>query len=110
MTTNYTSHNSYWSTISTFRFPSYLKNDVKEQLKFDFKKHISFEAYQKGYYPILPPGKPKPQPSVKFYSKKFSVYLSSFKIESNIATQEDEQQDSIDEEIEAKIKGRNRRG
>ena len=28
-----------------------------------------------------------------------------FKIESNTATQEDEQQDSIDEEIEAEIKG-----
>ena len=55
--------------------------------------------------PILPPEKPKPQHSVNFDSKKFSTYYFLFKIESNTAaTQEDEQQDSIDEEIEAEVK------
>ena len=53
----------------------------------------------------MPPEKPKPQHSVNFDPKKFSTYYSLFKIESNIATQEDEQQDSIDKEIEAEIKG-----
>ena len=52
-------------------FPSYLKNDVKGQLKINVKKHISFEADQKGESHILPPEKPKPQPSVNFNPNKF---------------------------------------
>ena len=64
--------------------------------------YISLEADQKSDSPIQLPEKPKPQPSVNFDPKKFSTYYSLFKIESNTATQEDEQQDSIDEEIEAK--------
>ena len=67
--------------------------------------HICFEANQGGDSFMLPPEKPKPQNSVNFDPKKFSTYYSLFKIESNIATQEDEQQDSIDKEIEAEIKG-----
>ena len=86
-------------------FPSYLKNNVKEQLKLNVKKHICFEANQSGDSPILPPEKSKPQPSVNFDPKKFSTYYSLFEIESNTATQEDEQQDYIDEEVEAEIKG-----
>ena len=86
-------------------FPSYLKNYAKEQIKFKAKKHISFKADQKGYSHILPPEKPKPQLSVNFDPKKFSTYYSLFKIESNTATQDDEQQDSIDEEFEAETKG-----
>ena len=62
-----------------------------------------FEADKKSYSPILPPEKPKPQPSVNFGPKKFSTYYTLFKIESNTATQEDKQQDSTDEEIEAEI-------
>ena len=53
----------------------------------------------------MPPEKSKPQPSVNFDPKKFSTYYSLFEIESNTATQEDEQQDYIDEEVEAEIKG-----
>ena len=37
--------------------------------------------------------------------KKFSTYYSLLKTETNTATQEDEQQDSTDEEIQAEIKG-----
>ena len=69
-----------------------------------FKKHISFKADQKVDSPILPPEKLKPQPSVNFDPKKFPTYYSLFNIKSNTATQEDEQQDSIDEEFEAEIK------
>ena len=83
-------------------FPSYLKNNVKEQLKFNVKNHFYFGAEQKGDSPILPPEKPKP--SVNFDPKKFSTYHSLFKLESNTSIQEDEQQDSIDEELEAEIK------
>ena len=43
----------------------------------------------------------KSKPSVNFDPKKFSPYYSLFKIESNTATQEDKQLDSVDEEIEA---------
>ena len=85
-------------------FISYLKNNVKMQLKFNVKKQISFEADQKGDSPILPPEKPKPQHFVNFYPKKILIYYSLFRIESNTATQEDEQQNYIDEDIEAKIK------
>ena len=85
-------------------FHSYLKNNIKEQLKCNVKKHISFEADQKGDFPILPPEKPKPQPSVNFDPKKFSTYFSLFEIKSNTATQEDEQRESIDEEIKGEIK------
>ena len=53
----------------------------------------------------MPTEKPKQQLSVNFDPKKFSTYHSLFKIELNTAIQEDEQQDSIDEEIEVKIKG-----
>ena len=53
----------------------------------------------------MPLEKPKSQPSVNFDPKKFSTYYSLFEKESNTATQEDEQQDSLDEEIEAEIKG-----
>ena len=51
----------------------------------------------------MPPEKPKPQPFVNF-DPKFSTYYSLFKIESRTVTQEDEQQDSIGEEIETEIK------
>ena len=54
---------------------------------------------------MLPLEKQKPLTSVNFDPKKFSTNYSLFKIKSNTATQEDKQQDSIDEEIEAKIKG-----
>ena len=47
----------------------------------------------------------KPKHSANFDPKKFSTYYSLFKIKPNTASQEDEQQDSIDEEIEAEIKG-----
>jgi len=72
-------------------FPSYLKNNVKEQLKLNVKKHICFEANQGGDSSILPPEKPKPQYSENFDPKKFSTYYSLFKIESNTVTQEDKQ-------------------
>ena len=52
----------------------------------------------------MPPEKPKPQHSVNFDPKKFSTYYSLFKIESNTDTQQDKQQDSSDEEVEAKTK------
>ena len=52
-------------------FPSYLKNDVKKQIKVNVKKHIIFEANQKGYSFILPLEKPKSQFSVNFDPKKF---------------------------------------
>ena len=55
--------------------------------------------------PVLPPEKPKPQPSVNFELKMFSTYYSLFKIKSIVVTQENKQQDFIDEEIEAEIKG-----
>ena len=56
---------------------------------------------------MLPPEKSKPQPSVNFDTKKFLIYFFCFwfKIELNTATQEDEQHDSINEQIEAEIKG-----
>ena len=41
----------------------------------------------------------------KFWSKKFSTYYSLLKTDSKTATQDDKQQDSIDEVIEAIIKG-----
>ena len=85
-------------------FHSYLKNNVKEQLKLNVEKHICFEIDQSGFSPILPKEKLKPQPFVNFDSKKFSIYYSLLRMESNTATQEDEQQDSINEEIEAEIK------
>ena len=53
----------------------------------------------------MPLEKPKPQPFINFDSNKFSTYSSLFKIESNTATQWVEQHDSINEEIEAEIKG-----
>ena len=92
-----------WYQLSAF--PSYLKSNIKEQLKFIVKKHISFEADQKGDSSVLSQKKPKPQLSVNFDPKKLSTYYSLFKIESNTATQEGEQQISIDEELEAEIKG-----
>ena len=56
---------------------------------------------------MLPPHKPKPQPFVNFYPKKFSILILcfGFKIELNTNTQEDEQHDSIYEDTEAEIKG-----
>ena len=51
-----------------------------------------FEVEQGGDFSIQPPKKPKLQPSVNFDQKKLHL---------NTATQED---DSIDEEIEAEIK------
>ena len=45
----------------------------------------------------------KPQPSVNFDSKKFSNLYSLFKIDFKTATQDDEQQISIDEEIKKEI-------
>ena len=40
-------------------FPSYLKNNAKDQLKLEVKNYICFEANQDGYSPILPQEKPK---------------------------------------------------
>ena len=57
-------------------FPSYLKNYVKEQLIFNAKKSISFEADQKCDSAMLSPDKPKP--SLNFDPKKFSTYYSLF--------------------------------
>ena len=53
----------------------------------------------------MPPEELKPQSSINFYTKKFSIYYFLFKTDSKIAIQDDKQQDSIDREIEAKIKG-----
>ena len=92
------------SRYRLYVFPSYLKNYVKEQFKSNIKKHICFEANQSGDSSILPPEKSKPQHSVNFDPNKYSTYYSLFKIELNTATQEDEQKNSIDEEIEAQIK------
>ena len=61
-------------------FPSYLKNYVKEQIKFNFKELISFEADQKSGSPMMPPHKPILQPSVSFDPKKFLTYYSLFGI------------------------------
>ena len=80
-------------------FPSYLKNNVKELLKLEVKKHICFKADQSSDSPTLPPEKPKSQPSANFDPKKFSTYYSLLITETNTATQEDEQQDSTDEKI-----------
>ena len=52
--------------------------------------HICFKANQGSDYFMLPPEKPQPPNSVNFYPKKFSIYYSLLKIESKIATQEDE--------------------
>ena len=38
-------------------FPSYLKNNVKELLKLEVKKHICFKADQSSEFPTLPPEK-----------------------------------------------------
>ena len=70
------------------------------------KKYLLW-GWSKRLFPILPPEKQKPQPSVNFDPKKFSTYYCLFKIELYTATQEDEQQDSIDKEIKAVIKGKN---
>ena len=61
-------------------FPSNLKNYDKEQLKFNFKKPISFEADKKCDSLMLLPDKPKPQPPVNFDLKKFSTYCSLYRI------------------------------
>ena len=66
-----------WYQLSAF--PSYLKNNIKEQLKFIVKKHISFEADQKGDSSVLSQKKPKPQLSVNFDPKKFSTYYFCLK-------------------------------
>ena len=58
--------------------PSYLKNNVKEQLKFNVKNSISLEAYQKCESPMLPPDKPKLRPSVNFDLNNFTTYLLFF--------------------------------
>ena len=83
------------------------KNNVKKQLKIYVKKHISFETDQKCYSSMLPSYKPKPKPSVNsdLVNFKFTILCFGFKVELNTATQEDEQQDSIDEKIKAVIKG-----
>ena len=47
----------------------------------------------------MPSQKPKPQLSAHFDPKKFSTYYSLFKTESYTATQENEQQGSIEAEI-----------
>jgi len=56
---------------------------------------------------MLPSYKPKPKPSVNsdLVNFKFTILCFGFKVELNTATQEDEQQDSIDEKIKAVIKG-----
>ena len=56
-----------------------------------------------GDSPIFPPEKPKPY--VNFDPKKCPTYYTLFNIESNIVSQEDEQQDFVDNEIVAEIKG-----
>ena len=71
-----------WYQLSVF--PSYLKNYVKEQLKFSVKKCISFKADQKCDSPMLPPDKPKLQCSVNFDPKKFSTYCSLCRIKYRI--------------------------
>ena len=76
---------------------------LKSCWKLNVKKHICCEADQSGDSPILPSEKPEPQPSANFDPKKFSTYYSLFKTESNTATQENEQQHSIDEEFQAEI-------
>ena len=53
----------------------------------------------------MPPEKLKLQPFVNFDPNKFSTYYFLFKIELNKGTQKDEKHDSIDEKIEADIKG-----
>ena len=58
-------------------FPSYLKNNVKEQLKLIIKKHICFEANQDGDSPILP--QEKPYTSVNFDPKSFQFTIIFFK-------------------------------
>ena len=62
-------------------FPSYLKSNVKKQLKLYIKKHISFKADQKVDSPILPTEIPEPKSSVNFNPKKFLIYICLFKIE-----------------------------
>ena len=60
-------------------FPSYLKNYVKEQLKFNVIKLISFEADYKYDSPMLPSDKPKPQPSVNFDPRKIQLTFLCFR-------------------------------
>ena len=60
----------YYLVLSISVFPSYLKNYVKEQLKFNVKKPISFEAHQKCDSPMLPPDKLKLQTLCKFLSEE----------------------------------------
>ena len=68
------------------------------QLKLNDKIYICFEANQYSDSPILQRKKPKPQHTVNFDPKKFSIYYSLFKILPTPT--QDEQQDSVDEEIE----------
>ena len=61
-------------------------------------KSLTVSQLKKGDTPIFPPEKSEQQHSVNFDPKKFLTYYSLFKIELNTATQDDEQQDSIDKE------------
>ena len=58
-------------------FPSYLKNNAKDQLKLEVKNYICFEANQDGYSPILP--QEKPYTSVNFDPKSFQLTIIFFK-------------------------------
>ena len=60
-------------------FPSYLKNNVKELLKLEVKKHICFKADQSSDSPTLPPEKPKSQPSANFDPKSFQLIILCLK-------------------------------
>ena len=68
-------------------------------------KAYIFWGWSKRWFSCIASRETKPQSSINFDHKKFSTCYYLFKIESKTATQEDEQQDSIYEEIEAEIKG-----
>ena len=59
---------------------------------------------QGGDSSILQPEKLKLQPTVNFYPKKITICYSMFKIESKTASKDDEQRNSVDEEIKAETK------
>ena len=63
------------------------------------KNHICCEADNCGDSSILPLEESKSLPSANFDLNKISAYYSLPKTESNAAIQENEQHDSVDEEI-----------
>ena len=70
--------------------------------QFDILVTFLKRADQNGNSPVLPPEKPKPQPSVIFDAKKFSTYYSLFKIEPITAIQGVKQQDSVMKKLKQK--------